>query len=99
MQLLAATAAVLGIVVLVGLLAILATFLAARWAARHDQQLDGRLRPLETASGRCALCDGQGWRFGGGARGGPHTCWRCDGTGLPPALGVASRRHSKAWEA
>lgn len=95
----AATAAVLGIVVIVGLVLTLATFTTARWAARHDQRLDASLRPLEAVSGRCALCDGQGWRFDGRIRGAPGTCWRCDGSGLPPPAGVASRHHIKSDDA
>lgn len=87
-----ATGLVIGIVVLVGLLIAGATFVGAQWAARHDQRLDRDLRPLEAASGRCALCDGTGVRFGDGRRG-PHTCWRCDGSGLAFPVGVGSRRH------
>ena len=42
------------------------------------------LRTQEAVSGVCAACIGAGWLLGGP----PRTCWRCQGSGLPPAAGA-----------
>jgi hypothetical protein len=89
---------VVGIVV-VGLALAAVTFGLARWAARQDQRIDQELRPEEAVSGRCGACLGRGWRFVAyGHASGPGTCWRCGGSGVPPAPGVASNRNRYAHE-
>lgn len=61
------------------------TFLVQRGAAAKMTTLDAELLAVEASSGRCEACAGDGFRVEPSRRGPvARTCWRCDGSGLPP---------------
>jgi hypothetical protein len=80
------------LLVVVGALAVTAlmTGLAFRAASVTARKVDKAIAIAETKerrTGRCGVCDGSGH----GAVGRNDTsarCWRCRGTGLPPASAV-----------
>lgn len=68
------------------------TFLAARHTARRVRRVEDECAAREAVTGVCGACNGERVTYeprGGNpsVSGRIETCWRCHGTGRPPAGG------------